>query len=148
MLYHCRFRQSARIMHFQSISLLGIYHIRHVRHGCYHVHIKFAVETFLHYLHVKKSEKATTEAETQCHGRLREERQRGIIELQFLKRSTQVFIFCRVNGIYSGKHHRLDLLESGNGRFARTCRMGYGIAHFHLLGILYSAYDISHLTGA
>ena len=65
MIYHCGVWHATRVMHFLHTTLLVIDHIAYVRNRCNHIHIELAVQTFLHNLHVKKSEESATETEAQ-----------------------------------------------------------------------------------
>ena len=75
-------------MNFLYIAMLVINHVRHVGNSCNHVHIELTIKAFLHNLHVQESEKATTETEAKRYRRLGRERERSVIKLQLLKRST------------------------------------------------------------
>ena len=46
---------AAGVVHLGHVSLLVVDVVRHVRHGGNHVHIEFAVQAFLHNLHVEQS---------------------------------------------------------------------------------------------
>ena len=50
-------------MHLRLVPLLVVNKIRNVWHGCDDIHVKLSSETFLHNLHVQKSEEAATETE-------------------------------------------------------------------------------------
>ena len=96
---------------------------------------------------MKQPEETAPEAKAQRHRRLRRERERSIVELKLLQRRPEVLIFGRVDGIHTGKHHGLDLLESLDGLVARPCYMRDGVAHLNFLAVLDAAYDVSHVAG-
>ena len=146
MVDECEVGQSRRVVHLFRVSLLVIHHVRHVGHGGDDVHVELAVETLLHDFHVQQTQESASESESQCYRRLWLERERRVVELQFLKRRAQILIFARLYGVDSSKHHWFHLLESGDGFLARTCNMCYGIANLYLGGVFYSADDISHLA--
>ena len=60
-----RLGKTTGVVHFLAASLLVVNHIRHVGHGGDDIHIKLAVEAFLHNLHVEQSKEATTETKAQ-----------------------------------------------------------------------------------
>ena len=133
-------------MYFLHLTLLGVADIADVGHGGNDVHVELTVKAFLHNLHVKQTEEATAEAKAESHTGLGREGQRGIIQLQLLKRGTQVLILRRVNGVDTRKDHRLHFLETLNGCRAGAGHMGDGVAHLHLLRILNATDDIAHVA--
>ena len=147
MVYQRRLRKAGRIVHLCLVSLLVVNVVGDIGHGSDHVHIEFAAEALLDYLHVQQAEEAATETEAEGCRRFRLERERGIVQLQFLKRCTEIFEILRLNGIDAGEHHRLHFLESRNGRLAGSADMGDGIAHLHFLRCLYTGDDVSHVSG-
>ncbi len=46
---------TCRIVHFYFVAVFIVNKVRHVRYGGYYVHVKFAVEAFLHNFHVQQS---------------------------------------------------------------------------------------------
>ena len=60
-----RLGKTTGVVHFLAATLLVVNHIRHVGHGGDDIHIKLAVEAFLHNLHVEQSKEATTETKAQ-----------------------------------------------------------------------------------
>ena len=77
--------QSRRVVNLLLATLLVIYHIRYVRNGGDNIHVELAVQTLLHNFHVEQTEESATETEAQCHGTLRRECKRRIVELQLLQ---------------------------------------------------------------
>ena len=147
MLYQRLLGQTRGVVHFLGITMLVIDHIRHVGHGGDDVHIELAVEALLHYLHVEQAQEAAAETEAEGYRRLGHEGERGIVELELFQRGAQVLIVRRVDGIDTGKHHRLDFLKTGDGLIAGLVDVGNGIAHLDFLGVLDAADDIAHLAG-
>ena len=145
MINQSRIRHTARIVHFLHTSLLVINHIGNVRHRSDHVHVKFAVQTFLNNLHVKQAQESATETKAQRQRRLRLESQRSIVQLKFFQGSTEVFIILGLNRINSGKHHRLHFLKSFNGFLAGTGNVSDRIPHLHLTRSLDTRNDISYV---
>ena len=146
MVYHRLVGQSRWIMHLFLLALFRIHHIRHIGHGCNDIHVKLTVESLLHNLHVEQAKESTTEAKAQGNTRLGLERQRRIVQLKLLKRRTQVLVVGGINGIDTGKHHRLHFLETFDGLVARTVDVRDGIAHLHFLCILNTRYNVANLT--
>ena len=62
-------------------------------------YVKFTFQSFLHDFKMKKSEKSTAESEPQGCRRVLLEAEGSIIELQFIKGSSEVFVIIRGNGI-------------------------------------------------
>ena len=145
MFNHREVRQSGRIMHFFHLALLGVTHIADVGHGGDHIHVELTVETLLDDFHVEQTQKTTTETEAQRYGTLRRKGQGGIVELKLLQRSTQVLVICRIDGIDTGKHHRLHLLEALNGSCTGVGHMGNRVTYLHLLRVLDTTDDIAHI---
>ena len=125
--------QSRGVVDLLHLSLLGIADIRDVGHSRDDVHIELAVQPLLHNFHVEQAEEAATEAEAEGHRRLGRKRQRGIVQLQFLERGTQVLVLRRVDRIDTGKDHRLHLLEALDSGRTGACHVGNGVAHLNLL---------------
>ena len=146
MVYQRLVGQPRGIVHLLHFALLGIAHIRHVGHGGDDVHIELAVQPLLHDLHVQQAEEATAETEAQGHGGLGLEGQRGVVQLEFLQRGTQVLVVRRIDGIDAGKDHGFHLLESLDGRVAGAGHVGDGVAHLDLLRVLDAADDIAHVA--
>ncbi len=69
------------------------YSVNNRRSGRYQVKIIFTFETFLNNLHVKQTEKAAAEAETECRRTFRLKFKRSIIEFEFFERVAQVAVF-------------------------------------------------------
>ena len=63
--YQSGIGHAAGIVHLGHVPLLIVDIIRYVRHGGNHIHIEFAVQTFLYNLHVKQSQESATETEAQ-----------------------------------------------------------------------------------
>ena len=147
MVDHRLVRQTRGIMHLLHLTLFGVAHIRHVRHSGDDIHIELTVQAFLDDLHMQKPQEPAAEAESQCHGTLWSECKRCIIELKFLQRCTEILIVSRIDGIDTGKHHRLHLLESLDGSITRRCHLSDGITHLYLPGVLDTRDDISHIAG-
>ena len=141
-----RIRHSARVMHFLYPTLLVVNHIRYVGHSGNDVHVKLAVETFLHDFHMEQPKEAAAETESQSQRRLRLESQRGIVQLQFFQRSTQVLIILGLYRINSRKDHRLHFFESFDCLVARTGNVRNGISHLHFLRGLDARNNISYVT--
>ena len=95
---------------------------------------------------MKKSEESTTETKAKGYRTLRRECERCIVELQFLKRSTQVFVIVRINRINTGKNHWLYFLESFNSLVAWVRNRCNGITNLYFGSRLDTRNDISHLT--
>ena len=146
MINHRLIRQSRRVMHLLHLTLLRITHIRHVRHCGDDIHIKLTIQSFLDNLHVQQSQESATESEAQSYRTLWRECQRSIVKLQFLQRCTKVLIVCGIYRIHTCKHHRLHLLESLDGSITRSSHLSDGITHLHLLGVLDTGDDISHIA--
>ena len=135
-------------MYLFGLSVLVVYHVGDVGHGRYHVHVEFAVEPFLHNLHVEQSQEPATEAETQGGRRLVLEGERGIVQLQLLQAGAQVFVVLGFDGINASEDHRLNLLESFYGLGRGVADAGDGVAHLHLDGILDARDDVAHIACA
>ena len=135
-------------MHLFASALFVKYPIRNVGHRGDDTHVKLAVEALLDNLHVQQAQESTSESESQCHRRLGLEGQRSIVQLEFFERGTQVFVVLGFDGIDTGKHHGLHLLESIDGLVARACNVGDGIAHLHLLRGLDARDDVAHIARA
>ena len=137
---------TAGVVYLHDMSLLVIYIIGNVGHGGDDVHIELAVQTLLHNLHVEQAEEAATEAEAQGQRRFGLESQRSVVQLKLLQRRTQVFEVFRLDGIDTGKHHRLHFLEARNGLVARTGNVRDSITHLHLFRSLDAGNDVTHIT--
>ena len=141
-----RIRESAGVVHLHGVALLVVDHIRDIGHRGDHLHVEFPVESLLHDFHVEQAEEAATEAKAQSLGRLRHKRQCGIVELQFLKRRSEVLIFIGVDWVNTCKHHRLHLLESLNSLVAGLIDVGDGFAYLHFGSVLNTRDDIADFT--
>ncbi len=146
MVDECCLRQAGRIMHLGLVALLVIYKIGNVRDSGYDIHVKLSSETFLNNLHMQESQETATETETESRRGFRLESQRSIVELQFLKRGAKILEILRLDRVYSGKHHRLHLFETGYGVRARTVDMSDRIAHLDLFRTLDTGDYISHVA--
>ena len=146
MVYHRLVGQSRGVVHLLHLALLGVADVRHVGNRCDDVHIELSVQALLYNLHVEQSQETATETESQRYRRLGRERQRRVVQLQLLKRCTQVLILRRVYGIDASKHHRLHLLESLDGGGAGVLDVGDGVAHLHLFRVLDAADDVAHVA--
>ena len=58
-------RHAAGVMYLGCVTLLIIDHVRYVGHGGDHAHVKLAVQTLLHDLHMQQSQESAAESESQ-----------------------------------------------------------------------------------
>ena len=100
------------------------------------VHVVLALEPLLHDVHVQEAEEAAAEAEAQ---RLRDFGlvvQRRVVELELFERVAQRLVLVRLDGIESGEHLRLHLLEPRERRGRRTRRERHRVAHLRGVDLL------------
>ena len=79
--YESRGRKPGRIVHIHHLALRGVYLIRYVGYGGYHVHVELAVQPLLHDLQMKQAEETAAETETQSQRGLGLEDKGGVVEL-------------------------------------------------------------------
>ena len=70
-----RVGHAGRIVHLVHLAVFGKYAIRNVGHSGNHVHVKLAVESLLHNLHVEQTEESASETETEGNRAFRGEGQ-------------------------------------------------------------------------
>ena len=63
----CHIRIICRIINEHSFAVSQIYLVDNRRRSCDKVEIIFSLQTLLDYLHVQKSEEATSETKAQCN---------------------------------------------------------------------------------
>ena len=95
---------------------------------------------------MEKAKEAATETESESKRRLRLEHQRRVVELEFLKRSTEFLILVCLDRIKTRKDHRLHLLKSGNRIRTWIRHMSDGITDLDLAGCLDTRNDISYTS--
>ena len=66
--------------------------------------------------------------------------------MQFLERTAQILKIFGLNRVDTGKHHRLDLFESGDGLGTGTRTLGDGIAHLDFGAVFDAGNDISYIA--
>ena len=137
---------AAGVVHLLRLAMFVIDHVTYVRHGCDDVHIKLAVESFLHNLHVEQTQETASETETECSRTLMLESERGIVQLQFLQRGAQVLIVLGLDGVDAGKYHWLHFLKTLDGLVGRPSQRGDGVAHLHFCGLLDARHDVAHIA--
>ena len=102
--------------------------IAHAGRGGDEVDAKFALEAFLHDLHVQQAEEAAAKAEAERDGIFRLVEKCGVVQLQFAQGVAQIFVVAGLHGKQAGENHGLDGFKSGQrGRGARG--VGDGVAH-------------------
>ena len=136
---------SSRVMYFLYPSLLVVNHIRYVRNSGNHIHIKLTIQSLLHNFHVKQSQEAAAESETQRQRRFRLEGQRRIVQLKFFQRSTQILIIFRLNRVNSGKDHWFYFLKPIDCFITRTTDMRNGISYLHLFRSFDTGNNVSYI---
>lgn len=72
-------------MYLCHCAAFVVYAITYVWHGGDNIHVEFASEAFLYYLHVEQAEEAAAETEAECRRGFRREGERGIVELKFFQ---------------------------------------------------------------
>ena len=95
---------------------------------------------------MQQAQETATETKTQCYRRFGCEGQCGIIELQLLKRGSQILKILGVNRINTGKDHRFHFLEAFDGFVAGLLNVSDGIAHTDLGRVLDARDDVPHVT--
>ena len=95
---------------------------------------------------MEKTKETATETESEGERRLRLEHERRIIELELLKRCSELFILICLDRIHTCKDHRLDLLKTGDSLCAWAVGMSDGITHLDLNGRLDTGNDISYTS--
>ena len=133
-------------MHLEASPLIRKHFIRNVRHRSDNIHIKLTVKTFLYNLHMQHTQKTTTETKTQRSRRFRLKCQRRIIQLQLLKRCTQILKIFSLNRVHTSKHHWLHLFKTINSIITRTLNMSNRITHLYLFRSLNARNNITHIT--
>ena len=147
-LYERRVVHTAGVVYLRLLAVLVENLIADVGHRRDDLHVELAVQALLHYLHVEQAEEAAAEAEAQGQRRLGRERQRRVVELQFLQRRAQVLEVLRHDGIDAGEDHRLHLLEALDGGLAGALLVRDGVAHLHLRRRLDARADVAHVAAA
>ena len=137
---------AAGVVHLHDMALLVEYLVRYVGHGGDDVHVELAVQTLLHNLHMEQSEETAAEAETQGQRRFGLEGKRGIVQLELLQRRAEILEVLGLDGIDTGKDHRLHFLETRNGLLARIGNVGDGVAHLDLARSLDARDDVAHVA--
>src|SRR4029077_15697435 len=104
------------------------YLIHDRRRGGDEVHVVFALEPFLHDIHVQETEEAAAEAEAQRLRYLGLVMQRRVVQLQFLQRVAQRFVLVGLDRIQAREDLRLDFLEAGERILRRSRRERHRVA--------------------
>ena len=121
--------------------------ITHAGRGGDQVQFVLALQPLLDDLHVQQAEKAAAEAKAQCDRAFRLEKERRVVEPQFLQRVAQQRVLMRVHGIQTGEDHRLDVFKAGQLRRGRPCVVGDGVADLCIADSLDSGGKKAHLAG-
>ncbi len=133
-------------MHLQLLALGGGDVVRHVGDRRNDIHIELPVETLLDDLHVQQPQESAPETESQRQRALGFEGERRIVQPQLLKRSAQVLVLVRLDGVDAGEDHRLHLLEAGDRLAGRIGDRGDRIAYLDLRRGLDARTDIAHVA--
>ena len=121
--------------------------IEHARRRRDEVHVEFALEPFLHDLHVQQAEEPAAESESERDRGFRLEEERRIVQAQLLERLTQLGVLMALDRVEAGKHHRLQFLESRERRRRRPRRFGDGVADLRIGHDLDAARDEADFAG-
>ena len=113
---------------------------------CYQIQVVLSLQTLLNNFQMKKSQKSTTESESQRNGCLRLIKERGIIQLQLLKGISKIPVFCSVCRIDTTVNHRIYLFITGQWIFTRTLCIGNGISNPGIFYIFDTGCKISYHT--
>ena len=97
-----------------------------------HSHVEFALQTFLHNLHVQHSQKTTAETKAQSRRRFGFPNEGRVVELEFFHGIAEFLELVGFHGVNTRKHHRFYLRKALNSHFGGVSYGGYGITHFHL----------------
>ena len=96
---------------------------------------------------MQKSEESAAESESEGKRRLRFENKGGIVQLELLKRSSQLLVLVCLYRIHSCKDHRLDFLKSGDSLLAGVrAHMSDSIADLYLHSCLDAGNDIAYAS--
>ena len=81
---------------------------------------------------MQESEESASETESEGKRRLRLKHKRSVIELELLKRGSELFILVCLYRVKTCEDHRLHLLETRNRLLTWLRNMSDGITHLHL----------------
>ena len=141
-------RQAGGIVHVQHVALHRINFVRHVGHGGDDVHVELAEQPLLHYFQVQKAQETASEAAAQGKRALGLVDKRCVVELELLQYAAQFLELIGLDGVHTGEHHRLDLLEACDGLRARAGNVGDGIAHLNFHRALDAGDDVANVAAA
>jgi len=141
-----RIREVARVVDDECFPIRLGDLVDHRGVGGNDIHVEFAAEAFLHDFHVEKAEEAAAEAEAQSGRALGLEGEGRVVDLELAHRELEGLVVGGVDGVDSGKDHRLDLLEAGEGYRAGVITIGDGVADLDLGGRLHVGDDVAHVS--
>src|SRR5438132_3168642 len=131
-----KIRQLGRILDVDQRTVPQQYLIHDRRRSSDEVHVVFALESFLHDIHVQETEEAAAEAEAQRLRDLGLVMQRRVVQLQFLQRVAQRFVLVGLDRIQAREDLRLDFLDAGERLRGRSRRERHRVADAGRLELL------------
>ena len=112
------------------------------------VEVIFALETLENDLHVQQTKEAAAEAEAEGDGIFLRVAHRGVVQLQFFQRVTQIAVFRAVRRVHAGEDHRLRLMVARKRLGCRIFHARDGVAHAGVGDSLDGGCEISDLARA
>ncbi len=116
------------VIHFENFIARGGDAVTDAGRGGDEVNIELALEALLHDLEMQQTEKAAAKAEAERDGILGLETHGAVVQAEFFEGIAQQSVLVRFDWIETGKDHRLDGFESGEGLGRRVRRVGDGVA--------------------
>ena len=110
------------------------------------VQVELALQAFLNDFHVQQAQEAHAEAKAKRHRGLGLPHQRRVVDVQLIKRVTQVLVVLVIDREQARIDHRLGLAVAGKRLGAGIRRPREGIAHAHGLGVLQARDHVAHLA--
>ena len=138
--------KAGRVVDVQDFPLGSIDLVGDVRNGRNDIHVELPEQAFLDYFKMEEAQETAPEAETEGQRRLRLIDKGSVVELKLLQSRAKFLELVGLDRIHARKDHGLDLLETGDGRLARTGRMGDCVANLHFNGPLDTGYDVAHVS--
>ena len=146
-------QNTRRIRHIAGVGKLKIRTVRQINlinnagGSRYQIQIIFPFQTFLHNFQMQQAQKAAAETKAKRNRGFRLKEQRGVIQLEFFQRITQVGIFCAIRRENAAVNHRINLFIAGKGFLRRPCRLRHRIAYAGICHIFNTCRKIANHAG-
>ena len=133
-------------MDAQLGTLLGLDLVDNRGRGVDEIEVVLPLQALLDDLHVKQTEVAAAETESERIRGLGLIRERRIVELELLQGRTKVLKFTVVDRVDAGEDHRLDVREARKGVLGGVIPMGDGVADLGICQALDGTDEVADLS--